>query len=400
MNKFPQEFRSFYNKEENAYSTLNLIGDLCDEIAKLVPKTQLYGGTLSYSKVSKFLGQGKLFLKHIKSRITNLNDPGYNPDYKFSIERLLSFKVSLKADFGDSAIKCLNLIKKYEDKNDNLKDSINQQWHLNNPKLRVNFFNKIDNKEKAYWFGFLCADGSLDYTINKKNKKLRYQIRIELSVYDKDQLKRFCRTIGLDLNKIKEREKEIMYKGECKKYHMAYIQFTCKPMAEDLLNHNFASSKAERKNMPKLGDRDLMLAWLLGYYDGDGLQGRTDILSANRDFLENIRKFFDIQFGVRKDHEDNNVWSLTLGASLFNEMIMNYKYSLERKRKSFDENPRSGVIDQLRTLISKELLQELIYQYPVYKLAEMYKVYKGTFSKFIKEMGVIIPDRGYWLKKK
>lgn len=81
-------------------------------------------------------------------------------------------------------------------------------------------------------------------------------------------------------------------------------------------------------------------------------------------------------------------------------MIVNYKYSLERKRKTFDEQPRSGVVDQLKILIKKKHLEKLVYQYPVYKLAEMYKVDKGTFFKLIRELDVKIPEKGFWTKKR
>lgn len=383
-----------------SYTTLNLIEDLVKEIGDLVPISQLWRGQLSYSRTSKFLGQGKHFLKHIKSRITNPNDPSYNPDYKFSIEKLQCFIESLKQKFGNKIMNCLNLIKKYKHKNVDLKDYSKQQWHYHNLSLKAHFFREIKSKEKAYWFGFLCADGNLNY-IPKNNidNKVRYQIRVELSEKDKDQLKRFCEAVGLDPNKIKERDREFLYKDEWKIYHMVYIQFTCKQMAEDLEKLGFASSKNERRNVPNLEKRDLLFAWLLGYYDGDGIQGKTDIVSGNREFLNDIKRIFGIKFDIRKDHDNDNVWSLTLGASLLNDIMRNYKYSLKRKRKIFDERPRNGVMDQLRVLISKEHLEKLVYEFPIYKLAEIYGVYKESFSKFIKEMGIKIPNRGYWSRK-
>ena len=103
---------------------------------------------------------------------------------------------------------------------------------------------------------------------------------------------------------IKHRSREwrnVIY-GKIYKSDTAYLTFTCKPMGEDLIESNFKSSKAERKDLPDFNKytqglddqtkREIILSWLLGYYVGDGITGTTRIVAANRKFLEQVKQLF------------------------------------------------------------------------------------------------------------
>lgn len=57
-----------------------------------------------------------------------------------------------------------------------------KQWKANtvHPNLRINLFETINTKEKAYWLGFLCADGYLvEHTSG-------VEIRLKLKLRDED----------------------------------------------------------------------------------------------------------------------------------------------------------------------------------------------------------------------
>ena len=51
--------------------------------------------------------------------------------------------------------------------------------------LNEEIFNQIDSKEKAYWFGFLCADGSIH-----KSCTNQYVIQCKLNLNDIDHLEK------------------------------------------------------------------------------------------------------------------------------------------------------------------------------------------------------------------
>jgi len=400
MNLKKNNSKSFVIDKSGAkYTTLDFIEDLRIKISKLIPKEELSRGRLSYYKVSKILGQGTYFITHIKSRIINPNDPDYNPNYKFSKKLLESFSKHLEVRFKHKAKGCLNLIKKYKDKNHDLKDYSRQQYHIHNPNLKEDYFREINDKEKAYWFGFLGADGSIE----------GYRIIIELSVKDKAQLIRFCKDIGLDSDKkVKERDRTHEYRGEIRTYRMTYLKFKCRPMAQDLKRLDFASSKAERKDVPNFKDRKYLLAWLLGFYDGDGAQNRTLIYSANEKFLDRVKKVFKVRNDVYKVKDPEvieslslkfkftkGMYALSLGPRLFNEMMFNFECSMERKRRFFSES--SEALDILKEkVVNKERLQELVSQYRKYELVEIFETTDYILSKLIKEWNIHLPEKGFW----
>lgn len=64
-------------------------------------------------------------------------------------------------------------------------------------------FENIDNEEKAYWLGFLYADGSVGST--------DYRVELGLAEKDLEHIKKFKNFIGLD-NKISYRPKSKSYR--------------------------------------------------------------------------------------------------------------------------------------------------------------------------------------------
>jgi len=379
----------------SAYNTLDLINDIVNEIGSL-------------PKASKLLGYGSTYLSDLKQRITNSRIRGYNPNYKFSDNNLKKFQQNLEKNLGNNALKCILLIKRYQELNVNLKRYSNQQYRDG---LKADFFSKIDTLEKAYWLGFLYADGSVK--MNYRGKAW-YLISIELSVKDKDQLIRLCKDLNLDPVLIKERDRKKKYKGEWRIYRMAYFRFRCKPMVENLVKIGYSSSKSLRKSIPtifnkmtsdkeSLFNRKLFLAWLLGYYDGDGNANSTRITSSCKEFLEQIKSKLNIQYEVKIQYERGKVsnfddivstkshWKLSLGASLFNEMMNNYKNSMLRKRKIFKERDMDVITRLKKAVVNKENLQGLIDKYPISHLIKKFKVSIGSFYKLCKEWDIKTP---------
>ena len=276
----------------------------------------------------------------------------------------------------------------YIEQNNNLKEYSKQQYQFHNPDLKANYFNLIDSIEKAYWLGFLCADGAIT---SRRTKRIRYQIMIELSVKDKDQLVKFCETIRLNPDKIGERNKEL--NGNI--YRMVYIEFTCKPIYEALERLKF-------KEFPHFLGRKYLLGWLLGFYDGDGISKRTDICSSDKLLLEQIKIKFNIRYNVelKRDLSDLNddviiksnkpLWRLTLGATLFNEMLQNYNNSMDRKRHFMDEYRE--VYENLKVLIgNSNNLKKLVENFPKQLIADDLGINIKTLSKLMKEWKITAP---------
>ena len=119
-----------------------------------------------------------------------------------------------------------------------------------------NIFEKIDTEEKAYWLGFLYADG---YISNENS--------FELSVQDKDsnhilKFKNFLKS-----NHIIQSKNTTM---NGKTFKQKRISIKDSQIAKDLRKHGCISNKSFTISFPELNSLDLYKSFIRGFFDGDG----------------------------------------------------------------------------------------------------------------------------------
>jgi hypothetical protein len=211
-----------------------------------------------------------------------------------------------------------------------------RKFKLKSPKqkqlVNTEYFKSLDNKNKAYFYGWLFADGHLE--------KSHRRLIIDVDVKDAEIIKRFVKEIEISPNKVFYRRR---YKGKklCRSLVLIVKNklFTLNlykvgfPTGKKSGKIRFPSSIAEKKG--------LAWAFLLGYFDGDGSHGRTypnDLKKSERkflrpyiksnsiEFLKDVKSIFNIPNKISKEKE------LNLGSDLYKRLLKNYKYSLERKR--------------------------------------------------------------------
>jgi hypothetical protein len=211
-----------------------------------------------------------------------------------------------------------------------------ERWkkHTVHPNLRVDYFQTIDTKENAYWLGFLYADGFLT-----RNKSGTIYIRLELSRNDEDIIDKFCQCLGLEKSKKEYRRHEETDSVE--------MRFACRKMVYDLFRHGLTFRKSKTLELPPLPNREVELAFLLGYYDGDGKQNSTEVASGSLRFLEQVKGRFRLPYRIQVERSEKKIYGrkikegteyrLWLGVGLFKEMLENYTDSMDRKRRPWTE---------------------------------------------------------------
>lgn len=122
-------------------------------------------------------------------------------------------------------------------------------------------FEKIDSEEKAYWLGFLDADGCVHGGPG--------DFRIELGLAEQDycHLEKFKNFIG--------KNNKISYRAQTKSYR---FNFRDKKVHQDLINLGCIPQKSLIIQFPtkeQVPDRFLS-AFVRGYFDGDGSFWNTD----------------------------------------------------------------------------------------------------------------------------
>lgn len=434
---------NYRNNHKYCYSTLDFLEDFISEVNRLsfemkpewIAKTGSSAGNVKAGILSK------VFMKKSDNYLTTLlnslkgNQMTFKADFKLDLKLLQNIEDELKINFGEEAQKIFEKINLYRDTN-NLREYSMQQYQFHNPNLKAHYFDTVDTIEKAYWCGFLLADGHLRI-VDKK----RYEISIELSVKDKIILERFAKAIGVDPIKIKPRIKRL----ESKSYEMVVLSFNCKPMlfALERILYKTAKSKNLMNSLPQFEDvsggpteRELLIGFTRGYFDGDGTSGTRYIGAASKQFLVRIRHKFNIKFPVARDfksysyidsegkyHSRSSFYRLNLGALLFREMNLIFEMSNTPTLKRKDSSPsvREEALDVLKSKleilgINKKLIQQLALQYPQNKLIKVidemfntlglktarsivlsqYSTSKLMLRLLFDEWGIKIPERGYW----
>lgn len=126
------------------------------------------------------------------------------------------------------------------------------------------YFENIDTEEKAYWLGFLTADG----WINKNPKTNSGTTGIELQYSDLKHLKKFNKSISGNYQ-ITDRWRPCSLHGSDKKHHSCVIRIFSTIMYDSLVNLGFTNEKSYDCKIPDIKP-ELIRHFIRGYFDGDG----------------------------------------------------------------------------------------------------------------------------------
>ena len=119
--------------------------------------------------------------------------------------------------------------------------------------LNENFFDVIDTEEKAYWLGFLYADGY--------NNEKRHEIKLRLAIQDEKFLLKFRDII------YPNKDRPLYY---FKNNSACEVYIISKHMSEQLAKHGCVQAKTFKLSFPKWIDDKLMHHFIRGLFDGDG----------------------------------------------------------------------------------------------------------------------------------
>lgn len=126
------------------------------------------------------------------------------------------------------------------------------------------FFEKIDSEEKAYWLGFLMADG----WISKNKKSGAGVVGIELQYRDINHLKKLNHALQGNY-KISDRWRPCLLSDSDKKYHQCLLRVFSIVMYNSLIDKGFTNNKTFDACFPKIPE-EFQRHFIRGYFDGNG----------------------------------------------------------------------------------------------------------------------------------
>jgi len=182
-------------------------------------------------------------------------------------------------------------------------------------KFNEDIFENIDTEEKAYWLGFLWADGYC-------------QCGLDIELTDEEHVLKLKEFLEIN-NKIiiRDRNNSITYRLNC----------NSKKLASDLVNLGF-SLKDSRVNIPNIPE-NLLRHFVRGYFDGDGhIRIKNSFegidISGRAEFINNLKillKDFIIREELHSTQSKRIYSGVNSGIAFLNYIYDNSNVYLDRK---------------------------------------------------------------------
>lgn len=213
-----------------------------------------------------------------------------------------------------------------------------------------NYFEKIDTEYKAYWLGFISADGSVVRTGNYNS----YRLYINLGIIDEGHLLKFLNCINSQDIHIQHC---INYKGFSNKKgtKTSRIVLNSFKLCKDLSKYYVGERKSYNLQLPDIND-DMIKHYLRGFIDGDGsyyynfdsknnrFRYSFEIVGSSLIFMQQVQKYFlskEISLNIYFRKTNNSIRLMT-GSKKEMLKIIDFLYSdvniyLNRKYKKIIE---------------------------------------------------------------
>ena len=196
--------------------------------------------------------------------------------------------------------------------------------------LNENYFEIIDNEHKAYWYGFLLADGHVNESVIMLTLKKEDEYIIEEYKHDLEA--------GAPLS--------------YDKYGNAGLNIACKKMCNDLITKGFHHRKSDYLDIDKVVSyvpSNLEHHFIRGMFDGDGCVGLYNYAYLSKPQchfgytgLENVCKYVGDKLNIHTKMQDESELIKTIKTrdNVLISNIMDYLYKdatiyLDRKYTKF-----------------------------------------------------------------
>jgi uncharacterized protein YdhG (YjbR/CyaY superfamily)/predicted HTH domain antitoxin len=209
--------------------------------------------------------------------------------------------------------------------------------------LNENYFSEIDSIDKAYWLGFMFADG---YITQGKNGQFIFGLKL----IDKEILELF--------KKYLQTEKPITssISGGFSNGNTIYaLEISCQQIFNDLSKHGCIEQKTFKLKFPNLKE-EFISHFIRGYFDGDGTvhvgyqKEKLHLYSGFSGIKEFLEKLLINLIFIKEDHtilfkderKETDCYNLKFNSNFDSLQLYHYLYKncsdlfLKRKKEKFE----------------------------------------------------------------
>ena len=199
-------------------------------------------------------------------------------------------------------------------------------------KFDHNFFEVPDTEEKAYWLGFIMADGCVSMTANAK-------VVIKLAIVDEGHIVKWHKAI-------RSTKKPCVYMDDGRQY-IASTHPSMK-MCNDLIKLGCVPRKSLILQFPQIR-QGLLNHFVRGYMDGDGSIGKTRLrlnFIGTKKFLTELQKVIGVNKNMRKIGNNKRNHALNIDGPVEAMRILDWIYDgatiyLDRKYAIYQKHKRN-----------------------------------------------------------
>lgn len=206
--------------------------------------------------------------------------------------------------------------------------------------INEDFFDKIDTEEKAYFLGFLYADGC-------NQMAHHYSVVLGLEAGDKEILFKFAKLIYKDekeaITQVKEYDRTKDGKGKT-----ATLCINSKHICLTVMQHGCVSNKTFLLKYPRCISKELHRHFIRGYFDGDGSLNNESKkttgckITSTKEFLEDVKKIIPTRSNLYKNdpNSNKNTYDLNIRGNRNIQRLVNWMYAgstiyLKRKYEAY-----------------------------------------------------------------
>ncbi|MGM9533234.1 LAGLIDADG family homing endonuclease [Intestinibacter sp.] len=213
-------------------------------------------------------------------------------------------------------------------------------------------FDSIDTEEKAYWLGYIYADGYIYNAKPRDSGRIDYNFELCAKGDDMGHMQKFADFISYNtpLKKTKVITNGVEY-SRCR------VCLSSKHLWETLNNYGCTPRKSLTLQFPNLNifkDTSLVRHFIRGYFDGDGYVSKTKgeyktltiQVLGTESFLNSVLKFLKLSSELKHNH--NNLGEITMYFSINSIFALTFLYKiynnstiyLDRKYEKYKEHCR------------------------------------------------------------
>ena len=294
-------------------------------------------------RIKQFCNENKINLNQITKELENL---GYVFTTRQSGETIRKIKIAVE-EYKNNKRTHSQIAKKYDVSPNTLKAVLKKLnlLDLSRTKRRYNeyTFDSIDTEEKAYWLGYIFADGYIYKLKPRTNGQIDYNFEL-------------C-SKGDDINHMQKFANLMEYEGTLKVtpadkngHTRCRVCFSSKHLWETLNSYGCTPQKSLSLQFPDEGifkSKDLIRHFIRGYFDGDGCisygNKEHNLLSiqllGTKLFLSKILDYTNVNANLHHNH--NNIHETTMFFSIsakkaFNFIKLLYNNSKIYLQRKFD----------------------------------------------------------------